>query len=104
VCSSGQSSWLQIQRSGIDSRHYHISWEVVGLEGGPPSLVSATEELLERKSSGPGLETWEYGLEILHADHVALFIRKKLALASLTSGGRSVDIVRLRTEVMEVFF
>jgi hypothetical protein len=24
--SSGQSSWLQIQRSGFDSRRYHISW------------------------------------------------------------------------------
>jgi hypothetical protein len=27
------------------------------LEQGPLSLVSTTEELLERKSSGPGLET-----------------------------------------------
>jgi hypothetical protein len=31
------------------------------------------------------------------ADHVTPSIRKKLALASLTSGGRSVAIVRLRT-------
>jgi hypothetical protein len=29
----------------------------VGLERGPVSLVSTTEELLERKSSGSGLET-----------------------------------------------
>jgi hypothetical protein len=27
--SSGQSSWLQIQRSGLDSRRYQIFWEVV---------------------------------------------------------------------------
>jgi hypothetical protein len=40
---------------------------------------------------------------IRHADHVAPSIRKKLALTSLTSGGRSVGIVRLRTEAM-VFF
>jgi hypothetical protein len=33
--SSGQSSWLQIQRSGFDSRHYQIFLEVVGLERGP---------------------------------------------------------------------
>jgi hypothetical protein len=31
-------------------------------------------------------------------------IRKKLALTSLTSGGRSVGIVRLRTEAKEFFF
>jgi hypothetical protein len=34
---------------------------VVGLEQGPLSLVSTTEELLERKSSGSGLESREYG-------------------------------------------
>jgi hypothetical protein len=39
-----------------------------------------------------------------NADHVASFIHKKLALTSLTSGGRSVGIVRLLTEAMEFFF
>jgi hypothetical protein len=34
---------------------------------------------------------------IRHADHVSLSIRKKLALISLPSGGRSVGIVHLRT-------
>jgi hypothetical protein len=57
---SGQNSWLQIQRSGFDSRRYQIFWEVVGLERGPLSLVSTIEELFERKSSGSSLETWEY--------------------------------------------
>jgi hypothetical protein len=33
----------------------------VGLERGPLSLVSTTEELLERKSSGCGLESRDYG-------------------------------------------
>jgi hypothetical protein len=42
------------------SRRYLISWEV-GLERGPLSLVSTIEELLERKSSGSGLESREYG-------------------------------------------
>jgi hypothetical protein len=32
--SSGQSSWLQIQRSGFHSRRYQIFPEVVGLERG----------------------------------------------------------------------
>jgi hypothetical protein len=59
--SSSQSSWLQIQRSGFDSRRYQISWEVVGLEQGPLSLVSTIEELLWRKRSGSNLESQEYG-------------------------------------------
>jgi hypothetical protein len=33
----------------------------VGLERGPLSLVSTTEELLGRKRSGSGLENREYG-------------------------------------------
>jgi hypothetical protein len=33
----------------------------MGLERGPPSLVSTTEELLERKRSGSGLENREFG-------------------------------------------
>jgi hypothetical protein len=59
--SSGQSSWLQIRRSGFGSRRYQIFWEVVGLERGPLSLVSTIEELLERKSSDSDLENREYG-------------------------------------------
>jgi hypothetical protein len=54
--SSGQSFWLQIQMPGFDYRRYQIFWEVVGLERGPLSLVSTTEELLGRKSSGSGPE------------------------------------------------
>jgi hypothetical protein len=59
---SGQSSWLQIQRSGFNSLCYQIFREVVCLERGPLSLVNTTEELLGRKSSGSGLERLEYGL------------------------------------------
>jgi hypothetical protein len=71
--------------------------KVVGLERGPLSLVSTIEELLERKSGGSGLESREYGRR-----NSSRYIRKKLALTSLTSGGRSVGIVRLRTEAMEL--
>jgi hypothetical protein len=49
----GQSSWLQIQRSWFDSRRYQIFGEVVGLERRPLSLMSKTEELLERKVAAP---------------------------------------------------
>jgi hypothetical protein len=41
---------------GIDSQCYQIFWVVVGLEWGPLSLMSINEELLERKSTGSGLE------------------------------------------------
>jgi hypothetical protein len=58
---SGQSSWLQMQRSGFGSWLYQIFWEVVGLERGSLSLMSKTEELLERKSSGSGIEGRKYG-------------------------------------------
>jgi hypothetical protein len=42
--------------SRSDSQRYQIFWEVVGLERGPLNLVRITEELLEWKSSGFGLE------------------------------------------------
>jgi hypothetical protein len=50
--SSGQSSWLQIRRPGLDSRHYKKK-KVMGLEWGPLSLMSTTEELLDRKVAAP---------------------------------------------------
>jgi hypothetical protein len=97
--SSGQSSWLQIQRSGFDSRRYHIFWGIVGLERGPLYLVSTIEELLGRNSSGSGLKNREYG----RADPLRwpryTFYPQKLALTSPTCGGRSVGIVRLRTKI-----
>jgi hypothetical protein len=37
--SSGQSSWLQIQSFGLDSRHYQIFWEVVGLKRSPDTYL-----------------------------------------------------------------
>jgi hypothetical protein len=96
--SSGQSSWLQIQRSGFDSRHYQIFWEVVGLERDPLSLVSTTEELLGRKSSSSsGPENREYShRDLSRWPHDSLYLQK-FALTSPTSGSHSVGIVRLWT-------
>jgi hypothetical protein len=54
----------------------------VGLERGPLSLVSTTEELLGRKSSAP-------------------VYPQKVALTSSTSGGHSVGIFRSRTHATE---
>jgi hypothetical protein len=44
----------------FDSLRYQIFGEAVGLEPGPLSLVSTTEELLGRKSRGSGIDNREY--------------------------------------------
>jgi hypothetical protein len=100
--SSGQSSWLQIQRSVFDFRHYQI-FLVMSLEWGPLSLVRTTEKLLGR-NSGSGLESREYGSRrsvMLTTWHL---YPRKLALTSPTSGCRSVDIVRSHNRAMMFSF
>jgi hypothetical protein len=77
----------------------------VGLQRGPLSLVSTTEELLERKSSGFGLDNRDYRSR----GSVALttwdpLYPQKLAVTSRTSGGLSVGIVRSRTQATEFSF
>jgi hypothetical protein len=74
----------------------------VGLERGLLSLVSTIEELLGRNSSGSGLKSENTVVGIRHADHVAPLYPQTLALTSPTSGGRSVDIVRSRSQAMEI--
>jgi hypothetical protein len=68
----------------------------VGLERGPPSLVSTTEELI----ASPVYKTENRALGIRYADHVAPSIRKSWLP---TSGGRSVGIVRSQTQAKEFF-
>jgi hypothetical protein len=65
----------------------------VGLEQGPLRLVSTTEELLSRRSSGSGLENRDYGRRDPSL-YVTPLYPKKLAITSPTSGCRSVGIVR----------
>jgi hypothetical protein len=104
LCPSILSSWLQIQKSGFDSRRYQTFWEVVGLERGPFSLVSTTEKLPERKLSGSDLEIREYGRRNPSRWPRSSLYPQKLQLISPTSGDRSVGIVRLRTETTEFVF
>jgi hypothetical protein len=98
--SSGQSSWLQIQGSRFDSRLYKISW-VVGLERRPFSLVNTNEELLERKSGGFCIESQGYSRGNPSRWPRGTLYPQKLALTSLTCGGRSVGIARSRTQATE---
>jgi hypothetical protein len=88
----------------FDSRRYQIFWEVEGLEWGPLSLVSTTEELLGRNSRGSGLENREYSRgDPLRRPRYTLY-PQKLALTSPTCGGRTVGIVRLRTKTTEFLY
>jgi hypothetical protein len=77
-------------------------WEVVDLERGPLSLVRITEQLLQWKSSGSGSRELRLtAVGISCADHATPSIRKKLALTSPTTCGRSVSTVRLRPKATE---
>jgi hypothetical protein len=80
---------------------YRILWEAVGLERDPLILVNTIQELLGWKS---GLENREYGCRDPSCWSRGILSPQKLALASLTSGGRSVGIVRLRTQATEFRF
>jgi hypothetical protein len=74
----------------------------VDLERGPHSLVSTIEELLGRKSSGSGLESREYGRRDPSRWPRGTLYLQKLTLTSPTSGGRSVCMVRSRTQATEL--
>jgi hypothetical protein len=73
----------------------------VGLERGPLSLVSTTEELLGRTSNGSGLENQEYGRWDPSRWPRGTICTQKFVLTSLTSGSLSVGIVSSRTQVTE---
>jgi hypothetical protein len=74
----------------------------VGLELSPLSLMSTIEEVLGRKSSDSGVESREYGRRVPLRWLRNTFYRQKLALTSLSCGGRSVGIVRSRTKATEL--
>jgi hypothetical protein len=76
----------------------------VGLERGPLSLVSTIEELLGRNGSDSRLQIWEYDRWDPSRWPLDSLYPQKLALTSPTSGGRSVGIVRSRTQATEFSF
>jgi ribosomal protein L37E len=100
--SISQSSWLQIRRPGFDSRHYQ----------GKKCSGSGTRSIQPReynwgatrqKRSGSCLENREYGRRDPSRWPRGTLYPQKLSITSPTSGGRSVGIVRSRTQTMEVF-
>jgi hypothetical protein len=67
----------------------------VGLERGPLSLVSTTEELLDRKVATPVYKSEKTAVGIRYADHVALPIRKSWqSLRRHAAVARSVSFTR----------
>jgi hypothetical protein len=74
----------------------------VGLELGPLSLVSTTEELLDRKVGAPVYKTENTAVGIRHADHVAPTIRK--IWQSLRRQAAVARSVSSRTQTMEFSF
>jgi hypothetical protein len=75
--------------------------KVVCLERGPLSLVSTTEELLDRKVAAPVYKTENMAVGIRHADHVAPSIRKSWQSLRRQAAGRSVGIVHSQTQTLE---
>jgi hypothetical protein len=72
----------------------------LGLERGPLILVSTTEELLERKSSGSSIEIREYSRGDPFRRTRGTLYKQTLALTSPRSSDRSVGIVRSRAQAM----
>jgi hypothetical protein len=79
-------------------------WEVVDLKQGPFSLVSTTEELLERWISGSDLKSREYDRRDSSRCQSSSLYQQKLALTPPTRGDSSVGIVRSRTQATEFSF
>jgi hypothetical protein len=75
----------------------------MGLERGPLGLVSTIDKLLGTKGSGFRLENREYGRKVPPRWPRNTLYPKILALSWLTSGGRSVGIVRSWTQATEFF-
>jgi hypothetical protein len=101
--SSGQSSWLQNRRPGFDSRHYQEK-KGSGFGTGSTQPREYNWGATWLKSSGSCLENREYGRRDPSRWPRGTLYPQNLAITSTTSSGRSVGIVRSRTQTMEFFF
>jgi hypothetical protein len=90
LLSTGQSSWLQIQRSGFDFRRYQIFWQVVALEGAHSASWVQLRSYLKEKVVAPVFKT----------EDPPRWLRDT-PLSSKVGSGRLLSIVRSRTKATE---
>jgi hypothetical protein len=100
--SSGQSSWLQIQGSRV--RFPGTTKKNSGSGTGSTQPRKYNWGATWYKSSGSCLENREYGRRDPSRWPRGTLYPQTLAITSPTSGGRSVGIVRSRTQTMEFSF
>jgi hypothetical protein len=100
---SGQSFWLQTQRSWFDFRRRQILWEVAGLEQGPPSRVRILRSYL---NDGYQLRSMKprSAVRTSCSHHLASFYLQKLKLKFADQRQSSVGIVHLWTKISGVRF
>ena len=103
--SSGQSFWLQIQRSRVQfpALPDFLSSSGSGTGSTHPREVNWGATWIKSSGSGPEKQRLT-AVGIRCADYVTPLYPQKLALTSPTGGGRSVGIVRLRTKATELWW
>jgi hypothetical protein len=92
---------LQFRRPGFDSRHYQEKSSESGTGSTQPREYNWGATW--KKSRGSCLENREYGCRDPSRWPRGTLYPQKLAITSPTSGGRSVGIVRSRTQTMKFF-
>jgi hypothetical protein len=100
--SSGQSFWLQIQRSRVrfPALPDFLSSSVSGTGSTHPREINWGATWIKISGSGPEKQRLT-AVGIRCADRVTTLYPQKLALTSPTGGGHSVGIVRSRTKATE---
>jgi hypothetical protein len=102
LCSSGQSSWLQIQRPRVRFPGLPDFLRSSGSGTGSTQPREYNWRAAWKKISGSGLKNRDYGrMEPSRWPRDNLY-QQKLALTSPKSGGRSVGIVRSWTQATEL--
>ena len=103
LLSSGQSFWLQIQRSRVRSPALpdFLSSSGSGTGSIQPREVKWGATWKKKSSGSRSRKQRLTAMGTRCADHVTSFYPQKLALTPPTGGGRSVGIVRVRTKATE---